>query len=68
MLPPSHRFDIALEADLIEEVCLIYGYNNIPSTVPVARPGLAEVPLAEHSEVQLRQQLVRLGFNEVITY
>ena len=68
MLPPSHRFDIALEADLIEEVCRIYGYNNIPSTVPVARPGLAEVPLAEHSEVQLRQQLVRLGFNEVITY
>ena len=68
VLPPSHRFDIALEADLIEEVCRIYGYNNIPSTVPVARPGLAEVPLAEHSEVQLRQQLVRLGFNEVITY
>jgi phenylalanyl-tRNA synthetase beta chain len=68
VLPPSHRFDIALEADLIEEVCRIYGYNNIPSTAPVARPGLAEVPLAEHSEVQLRQQLVRLGFNEVITY
>ena len=68
VLPPSHRFDIALEADLIEEVCRIYGYNNIPSTVPVARPGLAEVPLAAHSEVQLRQQLVRIGFNEVITY
>ena len=34
----------------------------------MARPSLAEVPLAEHSEVQLRQQLVRLGFNEVITY
>lgn len=68
VLAPSHRFDIALEADLIEEVCRIYGYNNIPSTVPVARPALAEVPLAEHSEVQLKQQLVRLGFNEVITY
>lgn len=68
VLPPSHRFDIALEADLVEEVCRIYGYNNIPSTVPLARPPLATVPLAEHSEVQLKQQFVRLGFNEVITY
>ena len=31
---PTHRFDIAIEADLIEEVCRIYGYNNIPVTMP----------------------------------
>jgi phenylalanyl-tRNA synthetase beta chain len=68
VVPPSHRFDIGLEADLIEEVCRIYGYNNIPSTVPLARPALAAVALTEHSEVQLKQQFVRLGFNEVITY
>ena len=68
VVPPSHRFDIALEADLVEEVCRIYGYNNIPSTVPQARPPLATVPLEKHSEVQLKQQFVRLGFNEVITY
>lgn len=68
VMPPSHRFDIALEVDLIEEVCRIYGYNNIPSTAPLARPQLAQVPLAQHSEAQLKQQFVRLGFNEVITY
>ena len=59
VLPPSHRFDIALEADLVEEVCRIYGYNNIPSTVPQAAR-LSHQPL-EKTEVQLKQQFVRLA-------
>ena len=32
---PTHRFDIAIEADLVEEVCRIYGYNNIPVKRPI---------------------------------
>ena len=32
---PSHRFDIEREADLVEEICRIYGYNNVPSRRPV---------------------------------
>jgi phenylalanyl-tRNA synthetase beta chain len=66
--PPSHRFDIALEADLIEEICRIYGYNNIPSSQPVIRLPLATVPLQTHSEPQLKRQLAGLGFQEVVTY
>lgn len=66
--PPSHRFDIALEADLIEEICRIYGYNNIPSSQPVVRLPLATVPLQTHSEPQLKRQLAGLGFQEVVTY
>ena len=65
---PSHRFDIALEADLVEEICRIYGYNNIPSTQPVIRLPLATVPLQTHSEPQLKRQLAGLGFQEVVTY
>lgn len=65
---PSHRFDIALEADLVEEICRIYGYNNIPSTQPVIRVPLATVPLQTHSEPQLKRQLAGLGFQEVVTY
>ena len=65
---PSHRFDIAIEADLIEEVCRIYGYNNIPFTKPNVQLPLAAVSLQQHSERQLRQKLTHLGFQEVITY
>ena len=68
VLPPSHRFDIALEADLIEEVCRIYGYNNIPVTKPTVRLPLAQVDLLRHSERQLRERLASLGFQEVVTY
>ena len=65
---PTHRFDIAIEADLIEEVCRIYGYNNIPVTKPSVQLPLAAVNLQQHSERQLRQRLTHLGFQEVITY
>ncbi len=65
---PTHRFDIAIEADLIEEVCRIYGYNNIPVTQPQVRLPLAHTALEHHSERQLRQRIASLGFQEVITY
>jgi phenylalanyl-tRNA synthetase beta chain len=65
---PSHRFDIALEADLVEEICRIHGYNNIPSSQPVIRLPLATVPLQLHSEPQLKRQLAGMGFQEVVTY
>ena len=62
VLPPSHRFDIALEVN-VEEVCRIYGYTIFRAQcLRLAR--MAAVPLEKHSEVQLKQQFVRLGFNE----
>jgi phenylalanyl-tRNA synthetase beta chain len=68
VIAPSHRFDIAIEADLIEEVCRIYGYNNVPVTQPQVRLPLAQVALQHHSERQLRERIAGLGFQEVITY
>ena len=65
---PSHRFDIAQEADLVEEVCRIYGYNNIPSKQPQTHLSLREVELTRSSETQLKHRLAHLGFQEVITY
>ncbi len=35
-IPPSHRFDLSIEADLIEEVARIHGYNKIPEATAVA--------------------------------
>ena len=65
---PSHRFDIALEADLVEEVCRIYGYNNIPSRAPKTELSLREVPQLQSSSAALKTQMVDLGFQEAITY
>lgn len=65
---PSHRFDIALEADLVEEVCRIYGYNNIPSKSPTTALALREVPLDTAGVPALKAQMAAAGFQEVITY
>ena len=65
---PSHRFDIAIEADLVEEVCRIYGYNNIPSRMPAADLPLRHVPMETSPETLLKYQLAALGYQESITY
>ena len=68
VLAPSHRFDIALEADLVEEVCRIYGYNNIPFTNPVTNLELRNVRLEQNPEAELKKRMADEGFAEVITY
>ena len=65
---PSFRFDVAIEADLIEELARIYGYNNLPKT-----PGLWSQPLRSQAEAKvstsrIRQLLVSLGYQEVVSY
>lgn len=66
--PPSFRFDIAIEADLIEEVARIYGYHNIPNQLPA----LPIIMLPQSSQQMplsiLRQSLKNRGYHEAITY
>ena len=65
---PSYRFDVSIEADLIEELARIYGYNNLPQTGGLGNQSLGSKP-ESHIELSLiRQQLVALGYQEVITY
>ena len=65
---PSHRFDIGIEADLVEEVCRIHGYDNIPSQTPNAALRPRPKRLEQSGERQLKAELAALGFQEVITY
>ena len=65
---PSHRFDIGIEADLVEEVCRIHGYDNIPSQTPMSALRPRPKPLEQSGERQLKVELAALGFQEVITY
>ncbi|HBS42548.1 MAG TPA: phenylalanine--tRNA ligase subunit beta [Oceanospirillales bacterium] len=65
---PSYRFDMAIEADLIEEVARIYGYNRLPVRTPSAAVPLASVPEARLGLRDLRRQLIARGYQEVVTY
>ncbi len=65
---PSFRADIALEEDLIEEVGRIYGYENIPETLPVGDTTLGG-DSAEGAFIQrIKDLLVACGLQEVVTH
>ncbi len=65
---PSFRFDIEIEADLIEEIARIYGYNNVKTQLPLAHLQLyKENELHAHIK-KMRQLLVDRGYQEAITY
>lgn len=66
--PPPHRFDIEIEADLVEEVCRIQGYPSIPSILPTAPLAPRPVALQRSGERRLQAQMAAAGFQEVITY
>ena len=66
--PPGCRFDIAIEADLIEELARIYGYNNLPSTQAMMRSSLAQASEAVINLDRIKDLLVDRGYQEAITY
>lgn len=68
VVPPSHRFDIAIEVDLIEELARLYGYNNLPVTAPQAPIRLQAQPEARQPVRRLKRALVDLGWQEAITF
>lgn len=67
VVPPSHRYDMAIYQDLIEEVARIHGYDNIQISLPVI-----DVKLAKYEDqfelTQLRQTAVTLGYQEAISF
>ena len=65
---PSWRFDIAIEADLIEEVARTYGYNRLPTSTISAELPIEVVVETQRALPPLRQQLIGRGYHEAITY
>ncbi|UAW99799.1 phenylalanine--tRNA ligase subunit beta [Halopseudomonas nanhaiensis] len=65
---PSHRFDISLEIDLIEELARLYGYNRLPVSAPTASLNLTAKPETRGELPILRRLLVARGYQEAITY
>ncbi|WP_288382525.1 phenylalanine--tRNA ligase subunit beta [uncultured Acinetobacter sp.] len=67
VVPPSHRFDLAIYQDLIEEVARIHGYDNIQIALPKIDVQLAQYQ--DHLELAaLRQTVATLGYQEAISF
>src|SRR5690606_35137121 len=65
---PSHRPDLSREADLIEELARIYGYDAIPTTMPRVRPSRAGTPFRVRFRDRVRQAAAAVGLSEAICY
>lgn len=66
--PPSYRFDLQIEEDLIEEVVRMVGYQQLPATPPLA-PITARIrPESRRSPFAVRRSLAALGYQETINF
>ena len=65
---PSWRFDLALEADLIEEIARVYGYNEIPDLDQPAPARPRAYPEARVSDERYGRTLIERGYDEVLNY
>ncbi len=65
---PSHRFDIAIEADLIEEVARIHGYDSIPESTAFSQAALAAVTESKVDLERAAATLIARDYQEIVTY
>ncbi|MFJ9533255.1 phenylalanine--tRNA ligase subunit beta [Herbaspirillum sp. NPDC101396] len=66
--PPSFRFDIEIEEDLIEEIARVYGFENIPALPPVAASEMKIAPENVRSLFAIRHLLADLDYQEVVNF
>ena len=68
MIRPSHRFDIRIEADLIEEVARLRGFDEIPERHAVAPQIAGRASEAKVAGVRLLTAMADRGYREAVTY
>lgn len=66
--PPSYRFDIEIEEDLIEEIVRLHGYDNIPASAPKADLSMLPQTESARSISTIRQALANDGYQEVVNF
>jgi phenylalanyl-tRNA synthetase beta chain len=65
---PSFRFDISIEADLIEEIARVFGYNKLPETLGMGAQRLPKIAESVRPVSALKRILVAKGYQEAINY
>lgn len=65
---PIRRWDIAIQADLIEEIARLYGYENLPSTLPVGVQTIGRFNQRQTLIRKIKANLLANGLDEVISY
>lgn len=65
---PAYRNDISMDADLIEEVARLYGYDNLPSTLPTMPMTTGNLTEKQYKERYVRDVLINLGLHETLNY
>ena len=68
VVPPSWRFDLAIEEDLIEEVARIRGFDSLPLRAPLAPANLAAVPGERRTLLNLKRALAARDYQEIINF
>lgn len=65
---PSHRPDISIQEDLIEEIARLYGLDNIPETLPYGATNPGVLTPAQRLTDHIKTTLAGLGLDEIVTY
>lgn len=65
---PKRRWDITIQADLVEEIARIYGYDNLPSTLPSTSGTAGELTKVQQFSRHLQTLAEGAGLSEVISY
>jgi phenylalanyl-tRNA synthetase beta chain len=66
--PPSYRFDLEIEEDLIEEVARLWGFERIPANPPLAPAVMRAQPETVRSMHALRRELADAGYQELVNF
>jgi len=66
--PPSYRFDLEIEEDLIEEVARVHGFERIPALPPRAPAMMRARPEARRTLHELRERIAACDYQETINF
>ena len=68
VMPPSYRFDLKIEEDVIEEIARINGYEKVPDNPPKSHLLMLPISESNRSRGSMRHAMVNMGYQEVINY
>ena len=66
--PPSYRFDLAIEEDLVEEIARLHGYDAIPTVASAHVQSMLAAPEDRVRAIAVKHGLAARGWQEVITF